>query len=225
VQLQLAWRGARQLREHQAQRERLLQNAIEASELERRRIARDLHDGAVQDLAGVSYNLTAAAQDVDNPETAAILGEAADGTRRTIRELRSLLVDIYPPDLHRTGLGPALRDLVAPLGVRGIEASVDVPDNLVLRAELETLLYRCAQEALRNVAKHSGAAHVHVSVETNGDRARLLVTDDGRGFDGPVDEGHLGLRVLADLAREAGGDMKLDTRPQGGTRVCIEAPL
>jgi len=225
VQLPLAWRGARQLREHQAQRERLLQSAIESSELERRRIARDLHDGAVQDLAGVSYNLTAAAQDVDNPETAAILGEAADGTRRTIRELRSLLVDIYPPDLHRTGLGPALRDLVAPLGVRGIEASVDVPDNLVLRAELETLLYRCAQEALRNVARHSGAAHVHVSVETNGDRAQLLVTDDGRGFDGPVDEGHLGLRVLADLAREAGWDMKLDTRPQGGTRVCIEAPL
>jgi signal transduction histidine kinase len=66
---------------------------------------------------------------------------------------------------------------------------------------------------------------VHVSVETNGDRAQLLVTDDGRGFDGPVDEGHLGLRVLADLAREAGGDMQVNTRPQGGTRVCIEAPL
>ena len=64
-----------------------------------------------------------------------------------------------------------------------------------------------------------------MSVETNGDRAQLLVTDDGRGFDGPVDEGHLGLRVLADLAREAGGDMQVDTRPQGGTRVCIEAPL
>src|SRR5689334_17802211 len=225
VQLPLAWRGARQLREHQAQRERLLQRAIESSELERRRIARDLHDGAVQDLAGVSYNLTAAAQEVHNAEAASLLGEAGEATRRTIRELRSLLVDIYPPDLHRTGLGPALRDLVAPLGPRGIEASVDVPDHLVLRAELETLLYRCAQEALRNVAKHSGASHVHVSVETNGDRARLVVTDDGRGFDGAADEGHLGLRVLSDLAHEAGGDLKLDSRPQAGTRVCIEAPL
>src|SRR5262249_37112434 len=98
IQLPLAWRGARQLREHQLQRERLLQRAIESSELERRRIARDLHDGAVQDLAGVSYSLTAGAQRIEDPETAALLHEAASGTRRTIRELRSLLVDIYPPD-------------------------------------------------------------------------------------------------------------------------------
>jgi len=224
VQLPLAWRGARQLREHQAQRERLLQRAIESSELERRRIARDLHDGAVQDLAGVSYSLTAATREVESPHTSAILREAADGTRRTIRELRSLLVDIYPPDLHRTGLGPALQDLVAPLGPKGIAASVDVPEGLTLRPELETLLYRCAQEALRNVAKHSHAQNVHIRVETD-DHARLVVTDDGRGFDGSVADGHFGLRLLSDLAEEAGGQVKLDTAPERGTRVCIEAPL
>ena len=224
VQLPLAWRGARQLREHQAQRERLLQRAIESSELERRRIARDLHDGAVQDLAGVSYTLTAAAREVENVQAAAILREAADDTRRTIRELRSLLVDIYPPDLHRTGLGPAFADLVAPLAPRGIEANVEVPEDLTLRPELETLFYRCAQEALRNVAKHSNARHVHVRIETD-DLARLVITDDGRGFDGPVADGHLGLRLIADLAQEAGGQMKLDSTPDDGTRVCIEAPL
>jgi two-component system, NarL family, sensor kinase len=225
VQLPLAWRGARRLREHQAQRERLLQRAIESSELERRRIARDLHDGVVQDLAGVSYNLTAAAQDVENVHAAALLRESAQGTRRTIRQLRSLLVDIYPPDLHRTGLSPALRDLVAPFGSRGIEATVDAPDNLMLRPELETLLYRCAQEALRNVARHSDAKHVHLQVDTDDEMARLVVSDDGRGFDGPVDERHFGLRLLADLAKEAGGRMKLDSKPQHGTRVFIEAPL
>jgi signal transduction histidine kinase len=225
VQLPLAWRGARRLQEHQAQRERLLQRAIESSELERRRIASDLHDGAVQDLAGVSYNLTAAAKHVDDERAAAMLSEAAESTRRTIRELRSLLVDIYPPDLHRTGLAPALRDLVAPLGSRGIQASVDAAEDLLLRPELETLLYRCAQEALRNVAKHSDATHVHVQVEIDDNVARLLVTDDGRGFDGAADEGHLGLRLLTDLAQEAGGRMKLDSKPRQGTRVCIEAPL
>jgi signal transduction histidine kinase len=225
VQIPLAWRCARQLREHQAQRERLLQRAIESSELERRRIARDLHDGAVQDLAGVSYNLTAAAQEVESPQTAAMLRDAAGGTRRTIRELRSLLVDIYPPDLHRTGLAPALHDLVAPLGPRGIEAHVDVPDSLVLRPELETLFYRCAQEALRNVARHSGATHVDVRVETGDGSARLVVDDDGRGFGGTVGEGHLGLRLLGDLADEAGGQLALDSQPGRGTRVCIEAPL
>jgi two-component system, NarL family, sensor kinase len=134
-------------------------------------------------------------------------------------------VDIYPPDLHRTGLGPAVRDLVAPLAPRGIEASVEVPDTLALRPELETLLYRCAQEALRNVAKHSNAKHVHVQIETDRDLARLLVTDDGRGFEEPVDDGHLGLRVLADLARETGGRLSVGSQPQGGTRLCIEAPL
>jgi two-component system, NarL family, sensor kinase len=203
----------------------LLQRAIESSELERRRIARDLHDGAVQDLAGVSYSLTAAAKEVESAEASALLREAAGGTRRTIRELRSLLVDIYPPDLHRTGLGPALHDLVAPLGPRGIEAELDVPDALELRPELETLFYRSAQEALRNVARHSGASRVVVAVETNGDVARLIVDDDGHGFDGRVEEGHLGLRLLGDLAHEAGGALKLASSRNGGTRVCVEAPL
>jgi two-component system, NarL family, sensor kinase len=224
IQLPLAWRGARQLREHQLQRERLLQRAIESSELERRRIARDLHDGAVQDLAGVSYSLTAGAQQIEDPETAALLHEAASGTRRTIRELRSLLVDIYPPDLHRTGLGPALHDLVAPLAPRGIEAELDVPPSLELRPELETLFYRCAQEALRNVTRHSQAAHVRVSVETDDHQARLIIEDDGRGFDGRVEEGHLGLRLLADLAHEAGGELDLESSSDG-TRVCVRAPL
>jgi two-component system NarL family sensor kinase len=224
IQLPLAWRGARQLRDHQRQRELLLQRAIESSELERRRIARDLHDGAVQDLAGVSYGLTAAAQQVESRETAELLREAASGTRRTIRELRSLLVDIYPPDLHRTGLGPALNDLVAPLAPRGIETELDVPESITLRPELETLFYRCAQEALRNVVRHSGATHVLVSVHADGQSARLVVEDDGRGFDGGVEEGHLGLRLLADLAHEAGGELELESSP-AGTRVRVEAPL
>jgi signal transduction histidine kinase len=224
VQLPLAWRGARQLQEHQRQRELLLQRALDSSELERRRIARDLHDGAVQDLAGVSYSLTAGAQQTEDPETAALLREAASGTRRTIRELRSLLVDIYPPDLHRTGLGAALHDLVAPLGPRGIEAELDVPASLVLRPELETLFYRSAQEALRNVARHSGAAHVLVSVASDDAHARLIVEDDGRGFDGVVEEGHLGLRLLADLAHEAGGELELNSS-SSGTRICVQAPL
>src|SRR4051795_4882803 len=192
IQLPLAWRGARQLREHQAQRERLLQRAIESSEHERRRIAGDLNDAAVQDLPVVSYNLTAAAREVESPATASLLRDAADGTRRTIRELRSLLVDIYPPDLHRTGLGPALNDLVAPLGARGIEVDVRVPDTLELSPAVETLFYRCAQEALRNVVRHAQAQHVRVEAAIVGDRARLVVQDDGRGFTGRAQKGHLG---------------------------------
>ena len=227
VQLPLAWRGARRLREGQAQRETLLRRAIESSELERRRIARDLHDGAVQDLAGVSYSLTATADTLgteDPAQTEAAVREAAAGTRRTIRELRSLLVDIYPPDLHRTGLEAALHDLVAPLAPRGISADVDVSPELSLSEPTETLLYRCAQEALRNVSSHSAAQNVRVRVQGEDGIARLTVADDGRGFGGAASEGHFGLRLLGDLVREAGGRLEIDSNPGRGTRVCVEAP-
>jgi signal transduction histidine kinase len=226
VQLPLAWRGAHRLRQGQEQRERLLRRAIESSELERRRIARDLHDGAVQDLAGVSYSLTAAAENLDasGPQTKALLREAAAGTRRTIRELRSLLVDIYPPDLHRTGLEAALRDLVAPLGPRGIDATLDLPPDLQLPPAVETLFYRCAQETLRNVATHSRARHALVRVQLPDGLARLTVTDDGRGFGDQPGEGHLGLRLLTDLAREAGGRLDVDSDAETGTRVSVEVP-
>jgi signal transduction histidine kinase len=228
VQLPLAWRVARSLRAGQRQRELLLQRAIDASELERRRIARDLHDGAVQDLAGVSYALSAEADTVSPDrldEAAATMREAATGTRRTIKQLRSLLVDIYPPDLHRTGLEAALRDLVAPLAPRGVDARVEVSSDLRLTPGLETLFYRCAQEAIRNVVAHAQAANVAIIVETDHELARMIVEDDGRGIDPDVEEGHLGLRLLSDLATEAGGRLKLDTGPAGtGTRVCIEVP-
>ncbi len=228
VQLPIAWGAARRLREGQAERERLLQRAIESSELERRRIARDLHDGAVQDLAGVSFNLTAASQSVGTAtpdETNQVLTEAAADTRRAIRELRSLLVDIYPPDLHRTGLEAALRDLVAPLAPRGIDADLDVPERLDLTPAAETLLYRSAQEALRNVVKHAGATHVRLSVQQDDGVARLTVSDDGRGFDPEhVGEGHMGLQLLSDLAHEAGGELSVDPSPSGGTRVRVEVP-
>ena len=153
-----------------------------------------------------------------------MLREAAAGTRRTIRELRTLLVDIYPPDLHRTGLEAALRDLVAPLAPRGSRRSVDVPPALTLPPAVETLLYRCAQEALRNVAAHSRAQHVDVRIELDAEFARLTVEDDGRGFDGGVEEGHMGLQLLTDLAREAGGRLEVASSPGDGTRVCVEAP-
>jgi two-component system, NarL family, sensor kinase len=227
IQLPLAWRGARQLREGQAERERLLHRAIESSELERRRIARDLHDGAVQDLAGVSYSLSAAADRIDRSsreDTATTLRDAASGTRRTIRELRSLLVDIYPPDLHRTGLEAALRDLVAPLAPRGIDVNVQLPNEMNLPPSLETLFYRCAQEALRNVVKHAEATQVDVRIQLDEGTARLTVEDDGRGFDGEIEEGHLGLLLLSDLAREAGGRLEVESSRPNGTRICVEAP-
>jgi signal transduction histidine kinase len=225
IQLPLAWRLACRLRANHRERETLLQRALDASDRERRRIANDLHDGVVQSLAGVSYSLAA-----DADEAPAAVGQklrgAARETRQAIRELRSLLVEIYPPDLHVVGLAGALNDLVAPLEHRSVEARIDVPAGLTLPAETEALFYRVTQEALRNVVGHAGAGHVSVAVRQGDRRATLVVEDDGRGFDPGMKarDGHFGLRMIEDAARDAGGIVEIDSAPGRGTRMRLEVP-
>jgi two-component system NarL family sensor kinase len=229
VQLPLAGRMARRIGAAQREREKLLQRAIDASETERRRIAGELHDGVVQNLAGVSYSLSAAAErgGTSNNGDQETIERAAAQTRESIRELRGLLVEIYPPSLHRAGLAAALGDAAAPLTRRGIEVRTDIPEEVELPAETEALFYRVAQEALRNVSNHADAWHVGVRVERQGSRASLLVEDDGRGFD-PVSarpEGHFGLSLIEDLARDAGADLTLDSKPGAGTRVRLDVEV
>jgi two-component system NarL family sensor kinase len=233
LQLPLAYRMARTLHDNRQEREALLLRALAASDTERRRIASDLHDGVVQDLAGTSYALAAAADRIDGtagPEVSDALRDGAKQTRRSIRQLRSLLVDIYPPDLHRAGLAAALSDLVAPLESRGLRARVELPPGLRLEPDAEALMFRTAQEALRNVMTHSRARNVDVSVILENSHAGLTIADDGRGFTPDAaqaarDDGHLGLRVLADMARDAGGKLDIDSEPGRGTRVNLEVPV
>ncbi len=222
IQLPLAWQLAHRVQRAQRERMELLQRAVEASDRERRRIAADLHDGVVQDLAGVSYSL-AAASSIAPPDLAPALEEAASGTRQGIRELRSLLVEIYPPELHRQGLEHAIRDLLAPCTRRGLETRFEMDGAGELSPEVEALFFRATQEALRNVMKHAGAKHVDVGIERMDGRAALIVRDDGRGFDPSArPEGHFGLRILRDLAREAGGDLTLESAPMQGTTLRVE---
>ena len=119
IQLPLAWWLARRIQRGQDERERLLRRAIDASDVERRRIARDLHDGVVQDLAAVSYSLAAAAADAPAPYDDDLRTAAAE-TRHGIGQLRTLLVDIYPPELHRAGLAAALADVLGSAEARGL---------------------------------------------------------------------------------------------------------
>ena len=174
IQLPLAWQLAHRVQRAQRERMELLQRAVDASDRERRRIAADLHDGVVQDLAGVSYSL-AAASSIAPPDLAPALEEAAAGTRQGIRELRSLLVEIYPPELHRQGLEHALRDLLAPCTRRGLDTSLEMDGVGDLPPEVEALFFRATQEALRNVMKHAGARQVDVEVERMNGRAMLVV--------------------------------------------------
>jgi signal transduction histidine kinase len=134
-------------------------------------------------------------------------------------------VDIYPPELQRQGLEHAVRDLLAPCSRRGLETSIDLDGAGELPPEVEALFFRTTQEALRNVMKHAGAKHIDVAVVRTNGHATLTVRDDGRGFD-PASrpDGHFGLRILSDLARERGGDLSVDSAPGRGTTVRVEAP-
>src|SRR5512133_2342513 len=141
IQLPLAWWLARRIQRGQDERERLLKRAIDASDVERRRIARDLHDGVVQDLAAVSYSLAAAAEGAPAPYDSNLRTAAAE-TRHGIGQLRTLLVEIYPPELHRAGLSAALADLLGTASGRGLETSLDVDPDLRLEPETEALFFR-----------------------------------------------------------------------------------
>ena len=223
----LVWVLARRLDTAAADRERLLLAAVESSDAERRRIARDLHDGVVQDLAGTSFALSATARDVaDRPETARRLDALGTGVRIALRSLRSLLVEIYPPDLRTEGLGAALDDLVAPANAAGIAVDLSVADTRQLRDEVVALLWRAAQETVRNAVRHAHPQHLRVHLTTSAGSVVLEVVDDGLGFD-PDDaprRGHLGLRALGDLVRDSGGTMSVTSAPGQGTHVRVEVP-
>ncbi len=232
VQVPLAWRLARRLRRSQLDRERLLVRAVEASADERRRIAADLHDGVVQDLAGISYSLSAAAENVDStasPELRSTIDEAALGTRESMRQLRSLLVEIHPPNLRAAGLEAALTDLLSQLDAQGVETALEVEDGPPLPDDVEQLFYRAAGEALRNTRKHANAHRVDVTVCRRNGSARLEVVDDGRGFateglEASRAEGHVGLSLVEELASRMHGTLEIRSAPGRGTLLVVEVP-
>ena len=221
----LLWVLTRRLQASARDRERLLRAAVEASDSERRRIARDLHDGVVQDLAGTSFALTAAAHNLrSDPAESERLGAMSGSLRGSLRSLRSLLVEIYPPDLHTNGLAAALDDLVAPAAGAGVHAKVTVPDMDEVDDDVIALVWRVAQEAVRNALRHGSPDTLEVTVSTTGGAVVLVVRDDGRGFDPDhvSGNGHFGLRGLQDLIREAGGNMGVRSSPGAGTTVRLE---
>ncbi|WP_298871816.1 ATP-binding protein [uncultured Microbacterium sp.] len=223
----IVWTLLRQLRGAEARRAELLQRAVDASDAERRRIAGSLHDGPVQELVATSYGAEAAATAAaarGEGEGSAGMREIAGAVRGNVRVLRSLLVDIYPENLAAAGLASALNDLAATARTRGVEVSIDLRTPVEALSEAdERLIYRVAQEALRNAVTHAAPCAVTISVAHEGGRVELVVADDGPGFDARAAldapaEGHLGLRVLHDLATDAGAELALATAPGRGTR-------
>jgi two-component system NarL family sensor kinase len=231
VQIPFAWSLARRLQRQQRDRQRLLQRAVDASQTERRRIAADLHDGVVQNLTGLTYALDAARLGpVDPAGHRELVGRASSLLRGTVADLRTLLVEIYPPDLAEEGLPAALTDLAAGLERTGLSVEVDVDEAVDLPLDVSAVLFRSGQEVLRNVVAHSDARHVALHVVAKHGTASLVVDDDGRGFDAAdlgrrFAEGHIGLRSLGDLIDDSGGTLTVRSAPGQGTRVEIVVPV
>lgn len=231
LQIPLAWSLARRLRQRQREREGLLREALEASARERRRIASDIHDGVVQDLAGVAYALAGAARQPATPAAAAqVFGESSTVVTNSLAGLRSLLVEIYPPDLAEEGLASAIAGLLSTAARRGIATRLD---DGGLRRELPptaaALLYRATHEAVRNVVSHSQAQRLDVRLAADASLACVEIADDGVGFDPAVAAdraaaGHLGLRGLTGLVTDAGGRIQIDSAEGRGTSVRVEVP-
>ncbi len=230
IQIPLAWSLARRVHRGEQERVRLLRKAIDSSDAERRRIARDLHDGVVQDLTGISFTLGAASRRAGDGADP-VLEPSAQKVRDTVQSLRSLLVDIYPPNLLEEGLQSALSDLMAGLRSRGIETHLNIemgdhdPD-----AATTNLFYRVAQEATRNVLGHADANRVGVDLVATPSGLLLTIEDDGRGFMAETaraafDDGHLGLRIIGELVADADGELRIESAPQRGTRVTVRMPI
>ena len=234
----IVWHLVRRIRRAEEQRVHLLQRAVDASDAERRRIAASLHDGPVQELAATSFTVAGASATAGQRGDRALAGDldtAAAAVRSSIRSLRTLLVDIYPPSLARSGVVAAIHDLAQTTRRDDLEVRVDAADedDLALGEEAQRLVHRVTQECLRNAAKHAGPTTVTVSLHRDGPGSVILdVVDDGAGFDvaaartSPRD-GHLGLQLLADAASVPGALLQVSSAPGRGThwRLVLDGPL
>jgi signal transduction histidine kinase len=194
---------------------------VEVSDAERRRLERNLHDGAQQRLVSVALRLgmARAKLDEDAPGARETLSAAQDDLTRGLEELREIARGLHPVLLTERGLGPALDALLsrAPVPVE-IE---ELPSER-LAAPVEAAAYYVVAEAITNVAKYAGASHASVAIRRSNGTATVTVRDDGVGGADPTRGS--GLRGLAARVEALNGRLEIDSPPEGGTRVTAEIP-
>ncbi|MGL5863949.1 MAG: sensor histidine kinase, partial [Phycicoccus sp.] len=208
------------------QREDLLRRSVHALREERHRVAGRVHDGPVQDLSAALLTidgLAARAAGAGDPSLGEDLRAVADRVRRAGDDQRTLLDDLYPPEFTRTAFMRIINDAAGPVRAAAISVDVKVSANAVaaIAPGEQELIRRLIGEALRNIARHADATTVRVRLDIEGPDVVLEIVDDGTGFDPEQletpESGHLGTRVLRDLARKAGAELLLRTAPGAGT--------
>ncbi|MBI1759404.1 MAG: sensor domain-containing protein [Actinobacteria bacterium] len=213
--------SSRELAERVGELERSRRRVLDAAEAERRRIERDLHDGAQQRLVALAMTLgRAKARYGREPDSiGTLLDEAHSEAKQAVAELRDLTRGIHPPVLADRGLDAALSALAARSPVP-VSVTVDAPVRP--SQTVEAIAYFVVAEALTNVAKHAGAHQASVLVQRVGDTLRVTVLDDGRG--GADASAGTGLRGLADRVTGVDGRLAVDSPPGGPTTLTVELP-
>jgi signal transduction histidine kinase len=224
LQLPLALAVARRLDRAHGEHRRLLEHAVTSSELERRRIARDLHDGVVQDLSGAVYLLESVERQLPAGHPAGpSIARVTALVQADVQQLRKTMIDLAPPQLTGESLELGIAGLAGQLTEAGVTVSISVDDTADLPDLAVQVLYRACRELLHNVFKHAAATEVAVTVAITADRVVLTVADNGIGFDQGSTErtGHMGLRLLTEAVTDAGGDLTMLPAPGAGTTVVI----
>ena len=207
--------------------------AIEASEGERRRWARELHDETLQDMASLKMILSTARRSDDQAKVGRILDQAIEQLTVGIASLRQLITDLRPPILDEAGVQPALEHLVQRLGLISdldVRMNVDLAYNSGRRSHrldpaVEDALFRVVQEALNNVMKHAHAKAVDVSIVETGNRIDIHIADDGVGLPEHRETGGFGLLGMNERIGLAGGAIQIVNREGGGTEIRAWVPV
>jgi signal transduction histidine kinase len=201
-----------------------LRHSLAASEAERGRWARELHDETLQALGGLNVVLKSAARSSDPEVLREAIADATEHVTREIENLRAIITELRPAALDELGLAPALATLVSRVAsTSGLEVETAIDIDGRLQAEQETTAYRVVQEALSNVVKHAEATKAEVRVATDEDELQITVADDGHGFDPVATTGGFGLVGMRERVDLAGGSLTIGPNDPG-TRVEVSLP-
>ena len=207
---------------------------IEHREQERLQIARDLHDGPLQELISLGYTIEAATRLAEDSEQAEALVSIRQSVQNSIEEIRAFASELRPPTLAKFGLARSIRSHAENVLEKNpdLHISLDLEENgQQLPEQIRLVLFRIYQESIQNILRHSGAKHAAVRLQQAPPRVILEIEDDGRGFEAPEDwlelarQGHLGLVGMRERAEAAGGNLVLRTAPGEGTWIHVQLPV
>lgn len=207
----------------------LAAEVIEVGDRERAALARELHDSTAQRLAALMLQISAAARDANDPQLAARLSEIRDAAEAVTEEVRLLSHTVHPRVLDDLGLVPALQKLARESSTgTGIDVDVEANgDGASIPQPMAAVLYRVAQEAVRNAVRHAAPRRVHVVLHQGDDTATLDVLDDGKGFDLEEAERRrpgMGLLSMRERVSLVDGELSIRTAPGDGTAISATVP-